>query len=310
MNSAAYVGGLVVVLAATALGGCAAQAADEDPERASEAALRDGINSRGCLRSPYNCVLHPGGQGQRVVHPDGGTTWAVDRSWLAVHGFVASGRSYLPVVDGNGESMGHSAKTELTLNYGQTRHMEGLTYVMALNAGVGAAGWVPIDAFADRAELRRRVGEVNALGEHLPKMACYHVAMGYDPRLDHLKVVRGATDAVSEEPDDYLPKKRANGAVYVNLAFSVPGDGLGAPAIDIFPAGTKFQRLDVATWESPGRPSLDVTLYEKPSGSSHYTRPAGAMKFLYGYVKTKDGHVRYGWMALDGLAVSSGCPDR
>jgi hypothetical protein len=32
--------------------------------------------------------------------------------------------------------------------------------------------------------------------------------------------------------------------------------------------------------------------------------------FVYGYVKGKLGHVRYGWMALDGLTPSSGCPDR
>ena len=34
------------------------------------------------------------------------------------------------------------------------------------------------------------------------------------------------------------------------------------------------------------------------------------MKFIYGYVKSKTGSVRYGWMALDALDVSSGCPDR
>src|SRR5205085_999391 len=124
------------------------------------------------------------------------------------------------------------------------------------------------------------------------------------------KVVKGATDQDSEEPNDYLPQVRSgSGRVYVNLAFSIPGDGLGAPAVDIFPAGTKFQRLDVPTWESPSRPSLDAPLYKKPAGSDKYTERAGAMKFLYGYVKTKAG-VRYGWMAMDGLKVSSGCPDR
>jgi len=41
-----------------------------------------------------------------------------------------------------------------------------------------------------------------------------------------------------------------------------------------------------------------------------YTTDAGAMKFIYGYTKSETGEVRYGWAALDGLDVSSGCPAR
>lgn len=297
-------------------GGCAAdtEEGDEDTDSTADelAPLRPGVNSKGCRRSPYNCALNPDGNGQRVRRADDGETWAIDTKWLASHGFVDEKKQpYLPVVDGNGESMGRSKKTELVLNYGQTRRMGSTTYVMALSAGVGSAGWVPIDAFVHADSLRSRVGEVNARGASLREMACYEVKSGYDPKLDDYKVVKGATDADSQEPNDYLPQKRSgSGRVYMNLAFSVPGDALGAPAVDIFPAGTKFQRLDVPTWESPDRPSLDAALYSKPAGSARYTKKAGEMKFVYGYVKSKTGSVRYGWMALDGLAPSTGCPNR
>jgi hypothetical protein len=139
-------------------------------------------------------------------------------------------------------------------------------------------------------------------------MACYEIAASSPARLDHFKVVKGATDKDSEEPNDYLPLKLGNGKAYMNLAFSAPGSALGAPAVDKFPQGTKFRRLDVPTWESPHRPSLDVTLYAKPAGGTAYTKPSGTMKFVYGTVKTKDGTERHGWMALDGLVPSTGCP--
>lgn len=300
---------------ALAAAGCAADSSDDGGDDESTAdelmALRPGVNTDGCLRSPYNCALDPH-HSQRVGSATGDESWGIDAEWLASHGFVdEKNQPYVPVVDGNGESMGRSRKTEFTLNYGQTRHMGNLTYVMAVSAGVGSAGWVPIDAFVHAASLRSRVGEVDARGANLRDMACYAVKSSYPAQLDHYKVVKGATDQVSEEPNDYLPQVRSgSGRVYMNLAFSVPGNALGAPAVDIFPAGTKFQRLAVPTWERPELPSLDAALYEKPAGSDRYTKKAGEMKFIYGYVKTKDGHVRYGWMALDGLEVSTGCPNR
>jgi hypothetical protein len=278
---------------------------DDDGFGSTGEELRAGVNGSGCKRSGYDCSLHPGGGGQRVAAADGSTQWSVSQAWLASRGLTD-----VPVLDGNGDPMGLSKKRSFVLNYGQTRRLRDATYVMAVSAGVGSAGWVPLDMFTKASELRRRVGEVNAHGSGLRKMACYEVASSYPKRLDGYKVVKGATDRDSEEPNDYLPQVRSgNGRVYMNLAFSVPGDGLGAPAVDIFPAGTKFQRLDVPTWERPDRPSLDAALYAKPAGSARYTKRVGSMKFIYGYVKTPGG-VRNGWMALDGLKVSRGCPDR
>ena len=302
----------LVLATGLALAGCAAEEADDDGEATGEAtadALRSGVNSAGCKRSPYNCALNPSGDGQRV-EKSGGNDWAVDPAWLAKNGFVdpATKAPVVPVKDGDGKELGRTTKTSFTLNHGQVRTFAGKEHVIALSTGLAAAGWVPIDAFKSAATLRGRVGSVTARGGNLSKMACYEVKSTYPARLDTFKVVRGATDADSEEPNDYLPVKRANGKVYMNLAFSVPGDGLGAPAVDIFPAGTKFQRLDVPTWESGGAPSLDVTLFAKAPGARSYTRPSGSMKFVYGFVKTAPGQQRFGWMALDGLVPSSACP--
>jgi hypothetical protein len=303
-----------VVFALTSLmtlAGCTA-GVDEELTESTANELTSGVNGSGCKRSAYNCSLHSGGEGQRVRRADGGQTWAVDDEWLVAQGFVdpQTKAAVVPVVDGNGDEMGRVKKESFTLNYGQTRRMKDLTYVFALSTGLQSAGWVPIDAFRAATSLRERVGEVNARGGNLKAMECYEVKSTYPERLDDFKVVKGATDKDAMEPDDYLPVKRANGKVYVNLAFNVPGDAIGGPAVDIFPAGTKFQRLSVPTWEKPARPSLDATLYAKPAGASAYTKPDGAMKFVYGYVTSNAGAVRYGWMAYDGLAPSTGCANR
>lgn len=61
------------------------------------------------------------------------------------------------------------------------------------------------------------------------------------------------------------------------------------------------------TWEGTA-PSLDAKLYGRTPGTDHLS--SRSMKFIYGYVKTKPGAVRYGWMALDGLKTSGSCPNR
>ena len=302
------------------ISGCAADTNDDptgdgdtESTESDVTALRPGVNSQGCQRSAYNCALHPGTGTQRVRRADGSETWSVDPKWLSDHAFVdpTTKKPATPVLDGNCELMAFSKNGSFTLNYGQTRRMGNLTYVMALSAGIGSAGWIPLDAFQQADSLRAAVGEVNAHGVGLADLACYVVKTTFDASLDKYAVVKNATDSNKPEPNDYLPMKRNNGKVYVNLAFSAPGDGLGAPAVDIFPAGTKFQRLDVPTWETGSAPSLDVKLYSKPAGSSTYSKLAAReMKFIYGYVKTKAGVVRYGWMALDGLTPSDGCPNR
>ncbi|MBX3229390.1 MAG: hypothetical protein KIT84_17770 [Labilithrix sp.] len=283
---------LLIIVAFTA---CAELEPEAEPEGEASEMITRGENGETCKRSRYNCSLRAGGQ--RVRRADGGETWAVDPA-----------KSPVPVVDGNGEEMGRSTFSKFTLNYGQSRRIDGVRYVYALSTGLASGGWVPIDAFADREALAKAIGKMDAKGANLSPMACYEIGTTYPARLDTLKVVRGAKEGEAKEPNDYLPQVRKNGEVYGTLSFNVPGDDLGGANTDIFPAGTKFQRLNVPTAE--GAPSLDAKLYARTKGTDKYTTPAGAMKFIYGYVTSTTGEVRYGWAALDGLEVSSDCDPR
>lgn len=270
--------------------------AEEQGETESAVSARPGTNGESCKRSAYNCSLHVGGQ--RVMTPGGRETWGISSTFFAANKGV-------PVVDGNGELMGLSPKTELTFNYGQTRVMNGKRYAYAMSTGLGSSGWVEIRAIGASDAFTKAVGNMDAKGDGLKKLGCYEIASTYDESLDRKFVVKGATIGYAEA-NDYLPQVRANGKVYGTLSFNAPGDALGGANTDIFPAGTKFQRVDVPTWEIPELPSLDVKLY---SGKAA-TTPAGTMKFIYGYIRAASGEIRYGWAALDGLRVSSNCDAR
>lgn len=276
--------------------GCAS-VEEEEPAgtTTSDITAREGTNGASCKRSAYNCSLRAGAQ--RVETSDGGESWKVDPAVKSV-----------PVVDGNGDEMGRSTYSKFTLNYGQSRTMNGVRYVYALSTGLGSGGWVPLDAFGGREAIAKLVGDVDAKGDKLGTLGCYAIATSYPARLDTLKVVKGAREGEAKEPNDYLPQVRKNGKVYGTLAFNVPGNDLGGANTDIFPAGAKFQRLNVPTDE--GAPSLDAKLYARTKGTDVYTTDAGEMKFIYGYIKSETGAIRYGWAAIDGLDVSSGCPQR
>ena len=89
-----------------------------------------------------------------------------------------------------------------------------------------------------------------------------------------------------------------------NLIYSVPGFGLGGATTDHFAAGTKFRRIDVPT--SSGHPSISIPLWVANSAGRYIVR-SGSMRFIYGFV-VADGAKRFGWMALDALETSTGCP--
>lgn len=280
----------LVAFAALGTGCIAASDAEiEEDESIAEddEALFAGVNGKACARSPYNCKLRAKG-GNAIDNAEGEELWGV------LHDYI---------VDGNGDPMIMNTWNRMRFNYGQDRRMNGRTYVYARSSSNGSSGWFPIDKVKAEASLRKRVGEVNAKDPGRGKMACYEIRDSHSESLAAKKVVYDAkTD--NERAGDYLPLPRKNGQRYSNLAFSVPGSALGAPAIDIFPAGTKFQRVDVPT--SDGRPSLDVPLWVK-SSSGRYTKRSGSLKFVYGYVTTKDGTKRFGWIALPALKKSSGC---
>ena len=266
--------------------GCVAAAGDEDDDEddvsTGEEALTPGVNGKACIASPYNCKLRV--EGGNAVDNSKGGLWAVNDA---------------PVVDGNGDLMGMNTRDHLRFNYGQTRHMGGTPYVFARSTSMNAAAWFPIDQVLGEQSLRNKVGEVNAKDTGLERMGCYRVKSSHDAKLAVKKVVYD-TESSQEEAGDYLSMPRANGIRYANLAFSVPGFALGAPAVDIFPAMTKFRRIDVPT--SSGKPSIAIPLWVKDS-NGRYRKQSGTMKFIYGYVNTKPGTKRFGWMALDALVA-------
>jgi hypothetical protein len=255
-----------------------------------EQAAYSGVNGTYCLESPYNCKLQDPG-GNRVPTND-----PADDNWGLVTG--------VPIRDGNGTVVGTNTRTSSAFNYGQTRTFANELHAFAVSTSNSSAGWLPMSAILGRTSFEQKVGHVSALGSGLAKMACYAVRNWHDPALEVKKVVYDTTSS-NERAGDYLPLVRANGLRSVNLIFNVPGLALGGPAVDHFPAGTKFQRLDVPT--DSGAPSIDIPLWVKDSVGRYRTQ-SGTMKFIYGYVIAATGTKRNGWMAYDALEVSSGCP--
>jgi hypothetical protein len=283
----------LLVLASAACGG---EAAFDDGAEETLATTRQsafsGVNGTVCEESPYNCKLRASG-GNRVTtnDPNDDDTWGITTG--------------VPIRDGNGTVVGTSTRTRSLFNYGQTRTFAGELHAFATSTSNSSAGWLPMSAILGRSSFEEKVGHVSALGSGLSKMACYAVRNSHDTTLEPKKVVYDSTSS-NERAGDYLPLVRANGQRSVNLAFCTPGFGLGGTAVDHFPAGTKFQRLDVPT--NSGAPSVDVPLWVQDS-QGRYRQQSGTMKFIYGYViAATTGTRRNGWMAYDALEVSSGCP--
>ena len=282
-----------------ALFGCSPGSPDVDTEdeqvEDSTAAVQteDGVNGGACYLSDYDCKLRVHG-GNRIQHTDGSVEWGVE--------------AHVPVLDGNGDVLGMNNGTSLKFNYGQRRVFNGEDYLFAMTTSNKSAGWFPLSKVKSASVLSSRVGSVHAHRSGLEKMACYEVKNSSDPALEVKKVVKDTESApgpAGEAAGDYLPRLRVNGKRSVNLIYNIPGYALGGPAIDHFPAGTKFQRVDVPTEEGP--PSLDVPLWEQ-NASGHFVKPAGSLKFLYGYIVSKTGETRVGWIAYPAVTPSTGCP--
>lgn len=298
------------LLLALALAGCTDEAdldgpvdapADPDLDEDADAEAVDisaaelartapGENGNHCTASPYNCRFREGSS--RVTTAGGEETWGVE-----------PGAS---VRDGMGNALSKQTGSRLTFNYGQTRSLAGKAHALALTTSNGSAGWYPIERILGETSFRARVGEVNAKDPGQGKMACYQIRDSHDASIELRKVVYDSQvgDNGHERAGDYLPLVRNNGARSANLVFSVPGFHLGGATTDHFAAGTRFQRVDVPT--SSGRPSITIPLWVK-DGQGRFRQRAGSLRFLYGYVRAKDGTKRFGWMAQDALRASSGC---
>ena len=281
-----------LVAAAFALSGCAADAQSGDGEETDvvddSAALSSGVNGSACLESAYNCKLRAVG-GNRVLDPNGDESWKVTRA---------------SVRDGNGDAMTVQPAGDLKFNYGQARVLNGQLHILAMATSNQSAGWFPLDSVAEQNALDTSIDRVKAQDPGGSKLGCYEISgSDPDPNLVDKKVVKDATGS-HEKAGDYLPLVRENGGRYANLAFNVPGLALGGPSIDIYPAGTKFQRVSVPT--QSGRPHLAVHTYVKAS-DGHYTKASGTLDFYYGYVVASDGTKRFGWMAAPALTASTHC---
>jgi hypothetical protein len=249
-----------------------------------------GVNGNNCVASPYNCRFHAGGS--RVENAGGGEVWA-----------VVPGAS---VRDGNGNALIAQAGDRLTFNFGQTRSLAGKAHALALTTSNGSAGWYPFDHIVSETSFREHVGNVDAKDPGDGRMGCYQIRNSHDAGIELKKVVYNSQVGADghERAGDYLPLVRANGKRSANLLFSVPGFGLGGASSDHFPAGTKFRRVEVPT--RTGKPSISIPLWVA-DGSGNYVVRSGSMRFVYGYI-VGGGAKRFGWMALDAMQVSTGCP--
>lgn len=269
------------------------ESGDDTDTLESAVSTRPGVNGGACYASDYNCKLRTEG-GNRIAHKDGSLDWGVDKD--------------VDVLDGNGDVLGQSHSSTLKFNYGQKRTFGGAEYVFAMTTSNHSAGWFPLAHVKSGDVLSSRVGNATAHRSGLAKMACYEIRNSMDDTLAAKKVVYDAESAPGpsgEAAGDYLPRLRVNGKRSANLVFNVPGSALGGPAIDHFPAGTKVQRLDVPT--DSGRPSIDADLWEQDA-QGRFRKPAGSLKFVYGYVVSAPGQIRTGWIAYEALKKSSGCP--
>ena len=264
-----------------------------EDERDTES-LTAGINGGACAKSPYNCKLRVSG-GNRVEtnDPKDDNEWHLDLG--------------VPVRNGNGDVVATNDKSSTTFNFGQLRDFGGVTYAFAVSTTNGSAGWMPLAAIHGHDSFAAKVSHVSAHAAGLKKLGCYEIRNGHDASIELKKVVKDSQMGPDghERAGDYQSLPRNNGQRSANLTFNVPGFGLGGVAIDHFPAGTHFQRLDVPT--SSGAPSIDIPLWVQDA-AGRYLKHSGDMKFIYGYVVAKTGDKRVGWMAYDALQVSSGCP--
>lgn len=249
-----------------------------------------GVNSDHCIASPYNCRFRGGSS--RVQNAAGGERWAV--------------RPGASIRDGHGNVMMVQTGDRLTFNYGQTRELAGKAHALALTTSNSSAGWYPFDHIVSEQSFRAHVGNVDAKDTGGERMGCYEIRNSHDAGIELKKVVHDSQVGPNghERAGDYQALVRNNGQRSANLIFSVPGFGLGGATSDHFPAGTKFRRIDVPT--STGRPSIAIPLWVQ-DGSGRYRKRSGSMRFIYGFVRA-NGVKRFGWMALDALKVSSGCP--
>jgi hypothetical protein len=308
MTRFAFVSMFALGAAAAALAGCLdlgdVDDSDADIDSDNDADLVDpsqtavalnagtspGVNGDYCIASPYNCRFRAGSS--RVQNAAGDETWA-----------IMPGAS---IRVGNGNVLTVQTGDRMTFNFGQTRALAGKAHALGLTTSNGSAGWYPFDHIVSEASFRDHVGNVDAKDTGRARMGCYEIRNSHDASIELKKVVYDSKVGPNghERAGDYMSLMRNNGKRSANLLFSVPGFSLGGTSSDHFPAGTKFRRITVPT--SSGLPSISIPLWTANSAGRYIVR-SGSMRFIYGFI-LGDGTKRFGWMSLDALTVSSGCP--
>ena len=251
-----------------------------------------GVNGDVCKASKYNCHVRSGGS--RVTSPGHANT---DQAWA-----VLPGES---VYDGEGTPL-HAQSGSMVFNYGMLKTINGREMALAMATSNGSSAWFPVDHIVDKATFLANDKAVDAKSPNATHLSCYQVRNSDDTSLELKKVVHNSQTGIDghERAGDYLSLVRANGLRSANMAYVVPGFALGGETSDHVLAGTKFQRVEVPT--DTGRPSISIPLWVQAADSS-FTKQSGTMRFVYGFIRT-NGVARFGWMAMDALAVATTCP--
>lgn len=240
-----------------------------------------------CVRSKFNCSIATE-KGQRVVSVrTGRRSWDVNES---------------NIMDGNGRILAVNKKKRVEINNRTFRFFDSQEYFMAVSTSNGSAGWLPISSLRHKDDfLISRDPNWEYKPEQINIIQCY-VVKNSDSSYDILdyKVV---FDSISknEKVADYASIKRKNGVYSVNLVASVPGFGLGAPAIDHFVAGSTFFQIPV---------DKDASLFDISArywGSDKQGRfriHRGNLSFYFGYFRFAHSGShgrRFGWVSSEAL---------
>ena len=262
---------LLATLALATTFGAAACAPVDDPEPADSELAADEIRSD--CGGPFNCRLpNPGGANQNSNRYDiPGTD---DDTWPLTPG--------THIRDANGDALGEISSTQIAVNYGQRRVIDGQWHVFAfgpaLTDGRHMSGWVRRANITDD-----RILQMPDVHDRDPGMGDYdtvfHVTNAFTGMYGTLKVVPNSHDT-HEAASDYLDR---GGVIY--LLYALPG--VGGVATDALPIGATFRR-------SRGVRSVDVPLYWPGGTNRDSNRPS--MRFVYGHAGS-----RYGWIARDAI---------
>jgi hypothetical protein len=257
---------------ATTLAAAACAPVDQDVEPGDSELAVDEIRGADCA-GPFDCRLpNPNRENSNSNRYDiPGTD---DDTWPLTAG--------THLRDGSGTARGVVANSQIQVNYGQLKFIDGFWHVfafgVALTDGSHGSGWVRRANITDD-----RIRQMPDVHGRNPGMGDYdtvfHVTDAFTGMYGTLKVVPNSSSA-HEAAADYLDR---GGVVY--MLYSLPG--VGGVATDALPIGATFRR-------ARGVRAIDIPLYWPGGTNRDSSRPT--MRFVYGHSGS-----RYGWIARDAI---------